>query len=111
MGKQKQLMMLEPRTHNKVPKYSKKRKKKKYDNTKMYGKNDLYYWAREVRMQYNYRCVYCDTTRHLSAHHIFPKSKYRGLKYNLNNGILMCSPCHIELHQLNDILVITNSNN
>ena len=120
MGKQKQLMMLEPRsTKHKVAKYnnSKKRKKKKgYNNTKLYGKNDLFYWSREIRMQYNYHCVYCDTSRNLSAHHIFPKAKYKGLKYNLNNGILMCEKCHIELHQLNDIVIVittttTNSNN
>ncbi|MDF2736653.1 MAG: endonuclease [Nitrososphaeraceae archaeon] len=102
MGKQKQLMMLEPRRLLNVK--SNKRKKKKRYNNNLYGKNDLYFWAREIRMQYNYHCVYCDTTRNLSAHHIFPKSKYKGLKYNLNNGILMCEKCHIQLHELNDPL-------
>jgi 5-methylcytosine-specific restriction endonuclease McrA len=104
MGKSKQLMLLEPRRHKLARTNSnnkkKKKKKKRYDNA--YPRNDLFYWSREIRMQYNYHCVYCDTTRHLSAHHIFPKSKYKGLKYNLNNGILMCSKCHIELHRLND---------
>jgi 5-methylcytosine-specific restriction endonuclease McrA len=102
MGKQKQLMMLEPRRQsNNKTKSNKKKKKKRYDNPP--PRNDLFYWSREIRMQYNYHCVYCNKTKNLSAHHIFPKSKYKGLKYNLNNGILMCSTCHIELHQLNDI--------
>ena len=105
MGKSKQLLLLEPRRHrNKSLIKSNKRKKKKYDQE--YIRNDLFYWSREVRMQYDYHCVYCDASRHLSAHHIFPKAKYKGLKYNLNNGILMCSKCHVELHQLNDAIMI-----
>ena len=108
MGKSKQLMLLEPRSRhrNKLTKSNNNKRKKNKNNNTYYQKNDLFYWAREVRMQYNYHCVYCDTTRHLSAHHIFLKSKYKGLKYNLNNGILMCAKCHIELHQLNDIPLV-----
>lgn len=106
MGKSKQLMLLEPTRHRNNNIKSNKRKKKEKGYDTLYQRNDLFYWAREVRMQYNYHCVYCNTSRHLSAHHIFPKSKYKGLKYNLNNGILMCKECHIELHQLNDIAVI-----
>lgn len=107
MGKSKQLMLLEPTRHrNNNIKSNKKKKKKGYDNNNAYSRNDLFYWAREVRMQYNYHCVYCNTSRHLSAHHIFPKSRYKGLKYNLNNGILMCKQCHIGVHKLNDIVVI-----
>ena len=102
MGKSKQLMLLEPR-HNQRPKSNKKPKKRNYET---YTRTDLYFWSREVRMQYDYHCVYCNASRHLSAHHIFPKSKYRGLKYNLNNGILMCKNCHTELHQLNDIPIV-----
>jgi 5-methylcytosine-specific restriction endonuclease McrA len=105
MGKSKQLMLLEPRRWQPKIKSNKRKKKKRYIDNE-YTRNDLFFWAREVRMQYNYHCVYCNTSRHLSAHHIFPKSKYKGLKYNLNNGILMCKECHIELHQLNDIAVI-----
>ena len=106
MGKSKQLMLLEPR-HQPKPSNNKNKKKKRYtDNA--YTRSDLFYWAREVRMKYDYHCVYCNRTRHLSAHHIFPKARFPGLKYNLNNGILMCKGCHINLHQLNDVIIISS---
>lgn len=107
MGKQKQLMMLEPRHQQQQAKTNKK-KKKRYTVDNEYTKSDLFYWAREVRMKYNYHCVQCNKSRHLSAHHIFPKSKYKSLQYNLNNGILLCSKCHTELHQLNDVIIISS---
>ena len=101
-------VLLNPEKHRAKNNKAKNNKKKLRGKPNYYKKNGfdtLFYWAREVRMQYNYHCVYCNTSRHLSAHHIFPKSKYKGLKYNLNNGILMCKECHIELHQLNDIVI------
>lgn len=103
MGKQKQLMMLEPIQRRGRQQKNKIKSNKKKNNNNII-KNDLFYWAREVRMKYNYHCVYCNASKHLSAHHIFPKAKFKGLTYNLNNGILMCYDCHIELHQLNDPL-------
>jgi 5-methylcytosine-specific restriction endonuclease McrA len=79
-------------------KSNKKNKRSKYNEY-----DDLYYWSREVRMADNYRCVYCGTSRRLSAHHIFHKSKYPGLMFNLNNGILLCIKCHVNIHKLNDL--------
>ena len=76
------------------------RKKKFYENGGEHS--DLYYWAREVRMMFDYKCVYCNATRYLSAHHLFYKSKFPGLMYNLSNSTLLCKKCHKELHQLND---------
>jgi 5-methylcytosine-specific restriction endonuclease McrA len=116
VGKQKQLMHQElvraPKhfqhknnNNNNKTKSNKKKKNNNNNNPCIY--NDLFYWAREIRMKYNYHCVYCNTSRKLSAHHIFPKAKYKGLKYNLNNGILMCYKCHLEVHQLNDVIVIS----
>lgn len=107
LGKSKQIMLLEPRGRqhkNNKTKSNKNKKTKKYC-PKEY--NNLFYWSREIRMKYNYHCVYCNTSRHLSAHHIFPKAKYKGLKYNLDNGILMCASCHIQLHILNDPITQT----
>jgi 5-methylcytosine-specific restriction endonuclease McrA len=96
-------VLLNPEKHN--TKSNKKRHRGK-PNYKRNGFDTLYYWSREVRMQYDYHCVYCNASRHLSAHHIFQKSKYKGLKYNLNNGILLCNKCHVELHQLNDAIIM-----
>ena len=121
MGKQKQMLRQElvraPKhyfqhknnnkynnNNNNKTKSNKKKKNKNNNHACIY--NDLFYWAREIRMKYNYHCVYCNTSRRLSAHHIFPKAKYKGLTYNLNNGILMCYECHLELHRLNDAAII-----
>jgi 5-methylcytosine-specific restriction endonuclease McrA len=105
MGKSKQLMLLEPtrrrQQSNKIK--SNKKKKKRYDDNKSNPFNDLFYWAREVRIVYNHSCAYCGSHK-LSTHHIFYKSKYPGLKYNLNNGICLCLKCHIEVHKLNDLV-------
>jgi 5-methylcytosine-specific restriction endonuclease McrA len=82
-----------------------KKKDKKQKLEKLYKESDIYFWAKEVRMAFNYRCVYCNTNRRLSAHHIFPKARFPGLKFNLNNGLLLCKKCHDELHKLNDITI------
>lgn len=83
------------------------RKQKYYEHVNEL--DTLYFWSREVRMQYNYKCVCCGAGNKLSAHHIFPKAKFKGLMYNMNNGILMCKKCHKELHQLNDIVAVTTT--
>jgi 5-methylcytosine-specific restriction endonuclease McrA len=104
MGKAKQNQLLEPRFIYVTKKKAKSNKKKNYKNNKQYLYDDFYYWSREIRMAHNYSCVYCGSSRKLSAHHIFSKSKYPGLKFNLGNGILLCIKCHKNIHKLNDIM-------
>ena len=94
------------KTRNKSGGNNKNKKDKKQKLEKLYKESDMYFWAKEVRMAYNYRCVYCGTNRRLSAHHIFLKALYPGLKYNLSNGILLCNRCHVEIHKLNDVTII-----
>jgi 5-methylcytosine-specific restriction endonuclease McrA len=97
----------QPNKSNKIKSNKRNKKKKRYDRANPF--NDLFYWAREVRIIYNHSCAYCGSHK-LSTHHIFYKSRWPGLKYNLNNGICLCLKCHIEVHKLNDI-INTNSNN
>lgn len=66
--------------------------------------DDLYYFAREVRIRDNHKCVQCGKTRHLTAHHLFNKAKYPSLQYNISNGVSLCFNCHAELHRLNDFV-------
>lgn len=68
--------------------------------------NELYFWAREVRMKDGHKCIQCGKRRKLTSHHLFNKCKYPLLKYNINNGVSLCFNCHIELHKLNDIITI-----
>jgi 5-methylcytosine-specific restriction endonuclease McrA len=89
----------QPNKSNKIKSNKRNKKKKRYDRANPF--NDLFYWAREVRIIYNHSCAYCGSHK-LSTHHIFYKSRWPGLKYNLNNGICLCLKCHIEVHKLND---------
>jgi 5-methylcytosine-specific restriction endonuclease McrA len=91
-------VLLNPEKHKSKSNKKKGRYKPRY---KKNGFDTLFYWAREVRIIYNHSCAYCGSHK-LSTHHIFYKSKFPGLKYNLNNGICLCLKCHIEVHKLND---------
>jgi 5-methylcytosine-specific restriction endonuclease McrA len=107
-GKSKQLAYKEHRIYSKYGKYAQANKK----NNKTFRKqhlidennpfNDLFYWSREVRIACDHKCVQCGKSRKLTSHHLFSKSKYPLLKYNINNGVALCYECHNELHQLNE---------
>lgn len=109
MGRTKQRLLLEHYNYNfHNDKFHKRKVKgnKKHKQKQQYKENpfsDLYYWGKEVRMAYNYSCAYCGKHSKLSAHHIFYKSKFPKLMYNISNGILLCKLCHFEVHKLNDV--------
>lgn len=105
MGKQKQQLLRERRSPSKNIK-RKIKSNKKYRRQHLIDNNnpfdDLFYWSREVRIACDHKCVQCGKTRKLTSHHLFSKSKFPLLKYNISNGIALCFNCHMELHQLND---------
>lgn len=111
MGKSKQLLMNEKRFYSKFPTKKNSSNSKKLRKQHLLDKdnpfNELFYWSREVRMKDGHKCVVCGKGRKLTSHHLFSKSKYPALKYNISNGIVLCSQCHEEVHQLNDIVVIS----
>lgn len=106
MGKSKQLLYREPRQIPKNNKYKKKKKDKTFRRQHLIDNHNpfdnLFYWSREVRIKDGHKCVICEKTRKLTSHHLFSKSKFPGLKYNIANGIALCFGCHMELHQLNN---------
>ena len=57
-------------------------------------------WS-EARRNRDKCCVQCKTTKALVAHHIKEKSQYPDLVFDLDNGITLCSNCHIEHHRKN----------
>jgi len=59
-------------------------------------KYTLLTWSRIIRKRDNYKCVICGSQDDLNAHHIFPKSKYPALMFNINNGITLCKTHHKE---------------
>jgi len=54
-------------------------------------------WSKSVRKRHNHRCQVCGKRATLS-HHLFFRSLYPKLQFNLNNGISLCKKCHAEIH-------------
>ena len=38
------------------------------------------------------------------VHHFYPKGNYGHLRYNIDNGIILCKGCHFQLHHTNNTL-------
>ncbi len=55
-------------------------------------------WSEFVRSRDGHRCVNCEQTSGLSAHHIFRKVLAPPAQYDPGNGISLCRKCHKECH-------------
>ena len=56
-------------------------------------------WAKEVKEQANYTCDICgqyDEKPH--AHHLDSYGSCKDKRYDVTNGVCLCSKCHIEFH-------------
>jgi hypothetical protein len=51
-------------------------------------------WSRAVRDDWGNRCAVCGNDSHLHAHHLVPRH-HEATRYQLRNGICLCSYCHI----------------
>lgn len=51
-------------------------------------------WSLQVRERDGHKCVKCNSTNKLHAHHIKSWKAYPELRYDLNNGITLCVKCH-----------------
>ena len=71
-------------------------------DTGRYDHCDLGRWTKEVKDR-DKCCQICGSRKKLHAHHIIPKAKWLSGAYLLNNGVTLCSICHIEEHQLNPV--------
>lgn len=57
-------------------------------------------WRKQVYEKDNYNCVSCG--KHggdLNAHHLEAYDVNAGLRFSVENGITLCSPCHTKFHQ------------
>lgn len=56
-------------------------------------------WAMAVKDRDGWKCVKCDATEGLHAHHIVSWSRSKALRYELSNGMTLCPTCHQAEHE------------
>lgn len=84
--------MIEPLSKKNQLKYIKQDKKIK----KKLEKNAHELWRELVYLKANYKCEFpgCNKKDSLNPHHIYSKGRFKHLKYNIDNGICLCSWHH-----------------
>lgn len=61
-------------------------------------------WAFEVKKIHNFTCTKCNKkSGHLNSHHIFPWANFPNLRYNIKNGICLCTECHKLFHSIHGL--------
>ncbi len=55
-------------------------------------------WRKSVLKRDNFKCVLCESIKNLEVHHIVRWIDSVELRYELDNGILLCSDCHNKVH-------------
>lgn len=61
--------------------------------------NPLYsQWRMAVYKKYNYTCDVCGRTGSIAAHHLYAWGSYKDKRFDVSNGVVMCSCCHRDFH-------------
>jgi hypothetical protein len=55
-------------------------------------------WSRLVKTRDGNRCVNCEATTGIQAHHIIRKVRFAGGALDAGNGITLCGDCHRGVH-------------
>lgn len=64
-----------------------------------------YHFKESVAKRDKRTCQCCgikSTSKHkvsMHVHHIFNYTEYKELRYDVNNGIMLCKPCHVSFHK------------
>lgn len=57
-------------------------------------------WRKDVFERDGYSCRECGATKtYLNAHHIRGWAAFPDLRYELDNGLTLCQPCHLNVHR------------
>jgi hypothetical protein len=70
-------------------------------NIKIRNSLEMREWRKKVFQRDGYICVDCGVKgngNNLNAHHIKSFSSYPKLRFDINNGITLCIPCHKKIH-------------
>lgn len=60
-------------------------------------------WRKAVLKRDNNQCKICKSKIELEAHHIKEFSKYKDLRFIVDNGITLCKNCHKNIHRKREI--------
>ena len=69
----------------------------------MEGRNDprSIEWAKEIKRRDNYICQLCKKYGvPLHSHHLYSFDKFVNKRYDVNNGICLCTRCHNNFHDI-----------
>lgn len=55
-------------------------------------------WSKFIRLRDGYRCVICDSSERVAAHHVCRKSLLPEAEFQTGNGAALCFRCHGEHH-------------
>jgi len=58
-------------------------------------------WRRAILSREGYKCVLCESTVRIEAHHIIQWVDDERLRFNVRNGVSICFDCHDENHNHN----------
>lgn len=56
------------------------------------------HWKQRVLERDNHQCQCCGVVASLAVHHINSAKFFTELRYDVNNGIVLCSACHSAFH-------------
>ena len=59
-----------------------------------------HYWQKAIKER-DGRCINCGATEKLVAHHLNGYKWFKEQRYNLDNGVTLCSECHNKYHSWN----------
>lgn len=51
-------------------------------------------WRKAVFTRDGHKCVFCGSEEKLQSDHIKPFSTFKDLRYDVNNGRVLCASCH-----------------
>lgn len=69
-------------------------------NDKIRGSIEIHFWREAVFARDSFTCHICKIVGgELNAHHIKKWSKFKKLRYKIDNGITLCVKCHKSIHK------------
>ena len=89
----------------------------KYPKRRNHGRNykDPAYaeWRKKIFARDDYKCQFPDCNSNykvkgrnkLNAHHILSWSEYPSLRFEMRNGITLCTDCHVKIRGKEDVYV------